>query len=598
MKITFEITPYSNPDALAEWLQALGYGAERIKPDSSGHEVAEVETLLLGYHHPETALQAAMQQGEPPMQAMQNWAEKARQLVDMFKRNRRRATLINLGDLYQAPHEACQQLITHWDTNGKSPKQVQPLPDINDLADAGGAGSNQAQIDGTTLRLLAREAVRQLPQWPELSTQLEACSLPLLDEANVDGRSCNVSLDTQFQGVHARLQATQEQRQESDNASHLLLEQLHHVQEELEQALNKNHTLNQQHGSLSAEKAALQKQLDERSAEARKLTQRLESQNTAKQQADKRLQGHEAKQKERQSELKKVQQAHKSLLSEKATLDKQLEVLKKEANNQAELEQENHLLLEQLHIVQEELERSILAGQEKADQVQQTTHQHQLLQQRLNKVVEQRLLYQQQLEEEHQKARTAQRQLEANERQYQQRLQQESEHHQQMQEHLQQRLNKLRSISEASLNDAEKAKAQLAEQRLSERSRMLVMAAELQNQARGEGRQARKKIKRDHKLITQSELFDHDWYLKQYSDVAKANIDPLTHYLEVGAGEGRNPSAEFDTAWYLLTYHDVAVSGLNPLVHFVRFGRQEQRTPHPNLPALPAPAKAADNVSH
>ena len=44
-------------------------------------------------------------------------------------------------------------------------------------------------------------------------------------------------------------------------------------------------------------------------------------------------------------------------------------------------------------------------------------------------------------------------------------------------------------------------------------------------------------------------LFDRDWYLSAYPDVATAGIDPLAHFLGFPA-ERRNPNALFDSrAW-------------------------------------------------
>ena len=60
------------------------------------------------------------------------------------------------------------------------------------------------------------------------------------------------------------------------------------------------------------------------------------------------------------------------------------------------------------------------------------------------------------------------------------------------------------------------------------------------------------------KGVASSGLFDRNWYLDQYSDVRSAGIDPVLHYLDYGAREGRNPSAQFDTALYLSRYPDVA----------------------------------------
>ncbi len=84
-------------------------------------------------------------------------------------------------------------------------------------------------------------------------------------------------------------------------------------------------------------------------------------------------------------------------------------------------------------------------------------------------------------------------------------------------------------------------------------------------------------------------LFDSDWYLQQNADVAKARLDPVQHYLEYGAAEGRNPNALFDTKAYLAANEDVRGSPLNPFLHFVLYGFREGRDPSP--PPRPAPVK-------
>ena len=77
------------------------------------------------------------------------------------------------------------------------------------------------------------------------------------------------------------------------------------------------------------------------------------------------------------------------------------------------------------------------------------------------------------------------------------------------------------------------------------------------------------------KAILKSGLFDEKYYLLTYPEVEKSNLDPLTHYLQIGAKEGKNPSKEFDTKYYLKNNPDVKEIGINPLVHYVRFGIKE-----------------------
>lgn len=86
------------------------------------------------------------------------------------------------------------------------------------------------------------------------------------------------------------------------------------------------------------------------------------------------------------------------------------------------------------------------------------------------------------------------------------------------------------------------------------------------------------KLSQEINLLLSSKLFDAEWYLSHYPDVAKSNISPAEHYLLYGAAEGRQPSAHFDGKWYLEQHPDVATAGLNPLLHFILFGQEEGRS--------------------
>ncbi|WP_419825252.1 sulfotransferase family protein [Sphingomonas sp.] len=52
------------------------------------------------------------------------------------------------------------------------------------------------------------------------------------------------------------------------------------------------------------------------------------------------------------------------------------------------------------------------------------------------------------------------------------------------------------------------------------------------------------------RTIELSGLFDRDFYLATYPDVGESGLDPIVHYVTIGAAEGRNPSRLFDTAYY------------------------------------------------
>lgn len=87
--------------------------------------------------------------------------------------------------------------------------------------------------------------------------------------------------------------------------------------------------------------------------------------------------------------------------------------------------------------------------------------------------------------------------------------------------------------------------------------------------------------KSDVQIIRGSDLFDSAWYLSQYLDVAALNLDPVEHYLWLGARLSRNPSPKFSTADYLSANADVQRNDINPLLHYLRFGKNENRPVYP-----------------
>jgi lipopolysaccharide biosynthesis protein len=81
----------------------------------------------------------------------------------------------------------------------------------------------------------------------------------------------------------------------------------------------------------------------------------------------------------------------------------------------------------------------------------------------------------------------------------------------------------------------------------------------------------------EYNLISNSSLFDADYYLKSHPEVAKAGIDPLSHFMEYGWKEKKNPSPEFDVCFYLVMNKDVRDAGINPLLHYCGNGKIEGR---------------------
>lgn len=80
---------------------------------------------------------------------------------------------------------------------------------------------------------------------------------------------------------------------------------------------------------------------------------------------------------------------------------------------------------------------------------------------------------------------------------------------------------------------------------------------------------------KEYYLIKRSGLFDPSYYLFNYPDVRKADVNPLRHFITAGWKEGRNPSPNFITKYYVNKNPDVIEAGINPLLYYVKFGKKE-----------------------
>jgi hypothetical protein len=86
-------------------------------------------------------------------------------------------------------------------------------------------------------------------------------------------------------------------------------------------------------------------------------------------------------------------------------------------------------------------------------------------------------------------------------------------------------------------------------------------------------------LNRAAKQIRAAGFADDGFYCKEYPDVAAGGIDPLRHYLNHGAAEGRRPYLLFDPQYYAAQGPDL--DGKNPLLHFIQVGAKSHRDPHP-----------------
>ena len=80
-------------------------------------------------------------------------------------------------------------------------------------------------------------------------------------------------------------------------------------------------------------------------------------------------------------------------------------------------------------------------------------------------------------------------------------------------------------------------------------------------------------------LIDKSGLFDDEWYLGEYPDVAATGLSSRVHFIKYGLYMGRNPGPRFDSEFYLNQNPDVKKAGINPLVHYIKYGIKEGRSP-------------------
>jgi glycosyltransferase involved in cell wall biosynthesis len=84
-----------------------------------------------------------------------------------------------------------------------------------------------------------------------------------------------------------------------------------------------------------------------------------------------------------------------------------------------------------------------------------------------------------------------------------------------------------------------------------------------------------------YRLIQDSGLFDADFYSDTNPEIAKAGIDPLAHYINFGAADGRDPNPLFDTSFYLESNPAVARAAINPVWHYLTKGATDGCDPNP-----------------
>lgn len=82
--------------------------------------------------------------------------------------------------------------------------------------------------------------------------------------------------------------------------------------------------------------------------------------------------------------------------------------------------------------------------------------------------------------------------------------------------------------------------------------------------------------------INDSGLFDADWYIKYYTDLWYADINPLFHYAKHGWNERRNPNIFFRADWYEHTYREDIGEEI-PLLFYIKKGHKIGHNPSPDF---------------
>lgn len=75
-------------------------------------------------------------------------------------------------------------------------------------------------------------------------------------------------------------------------------------------------------------------------------------------------------------------------------------------------------------------------------------------------------------------------------------------------------------------------------------------------------------------VLENSGLFDRDWYRKTYLKGRAELLDPMEHYVRLGADKDYNPNAWFNTAAYREEQMREHEAGINPLLHYILYGEK------------------------
>ena len=229
--------------------------------------------LLLLFSVPVVHVASAMAKGQLPGKALEHWAEGADRALAVARRNRRRTTMLPLEAALADP-AALFELLEHRFglTLNAAPEALSPL-----------------EAPGAIFRLMAENAVWQSSRTRNLAAELQASALPMTatedlaqpaidqvyaeyrkyvdaapaakaetDRLNNDLKAAKEKL-VQLEQQLAEPKIDHPKIQDLQDENDLLLQQLHHVQEELERYYLENQTLQSKESEFRKEFRALEK---------------------------------------------------------------------------------------------------------------------------------------------------------------------------------------------------------------------------------------------------------------------------------------------------------------------------------------------------
>jgi GT2 family glycosyltransferase len=81
--------------------------------------------------------------------------------------------------------------------------------------------------------------------------------------------------------------------------------------------------------------------------------------------------------------------------------------------------------------------------------------------------------------------------------------------------------------------------------------------------------------------IRKSGLFDDDWYVSHYPDVALTGLEPLEHYIRIGSLLDRDPHPAFSATYYRKQLNEQGMAPVSALLHYINDGWRLKLNPHP-----------------